>query len=57
VNTAAAVGVGFHDAPIDRKPFASNQNFRHASLHNRLEYVSEHIALAKTPAPVLRDPR
>jgi hypothetical protein len=51
-NTTAAVGIGLHDARIDREPLGSNQSFRHASLHNALEHVSEHIALAETAVPV-----
>src|SRR5208337_119493 len=56
-NTPTAVGVGLHDACVDREPFASNQSFGHASPYNRLEDMSEDIALAETAVPVLREAR
>ncbi len=40
-----------------QEPLASNQPFRHTSLHNTLEHVTQHITFAKAAVPVLRETR
>jgi hypothetical protein len=56
-NAATSVGIGLHDARIDRKPLTANQTFRHATLDNALEYVSEHITFPEATVAILREAR
>jgi hypothetical protein len=56
-NTALAVGIGLHNARTDRKAFTTHQAFGHATVHHAFKHVPEHIALAETAVPVLREAR
>jgi hypothetical protein len=54
-HAATAIRISFDQAGIDRKAFASNQTFLHASLDYALEEQAKRIALAEATVPIPRE--
>ncbi len=50
-------GVGLDHAGIDREPLAADQTDVHATPHDALEHMAQHIAVAKPTVTVVRERR